>query len=249
MKIIQHPKPKLPKVKMTCDEPIDAKLLTIPAISQCFSKSNMTLISGGMGSGKTTFVLQMLRGVLKGCYENIYLFIPEQSFESMSEPDKLFLRKNLVDDDGESTIYHVFDDETLTELYGKLQANAAEKFNSLVIMDDYGAELKNKKIELIINRICLKNRHLKTTLWMLTQNYYMMPKKMREICNNIVMFNTNKSQNQKLFVEQFDLKESQFRELMGLLPTRHDYLLLNLNYKKIFHDWNEISFEDEEPPK
>lgn len=246
MKIIKNPKPKLPKVQMTCDTPIDEKLEHIPAIKQCFSKSNVTLISGGMGSGKTTFVLQMLRGVFKGCYETIYLFMPEQSFESIPERDKKFLRKMLVDEQGESTIYHELNTDNLTELYGTLEQDALDKFNSLIIIDDFGADLKNKKIEHILNRICLKNRHLKSTVWMLTQNYYMMPKKMREICNNVVMFNTNKSQNQKLFDEQFDLKEQQFRQLMRLVPTRHDYLILNLNYKKIYHNWDEISFEDEE---
>lgn len=242
--IIKNPKPKLPKIKMECDGAIDSKLEQIPAIKECFSRNQMTMISGSMGSGKTSFVLQMLRGVLKGCYETIYFFIPEQSFESIPEKDKMFLRKNLVDEEGESTIYHNFDVDSLTELYGKLESNASEKYNSLVLIDDYGAEFKNKKIELILNRICLKNRHLKTTIWMLTQNYYMMPKKMREICNILIMFNTNKSQNQKMFQELFDLKEEQFRELMRLLPTRHDYLILNLNYKKIFHNWDEIRFPE-----
>jgi hypothetical protein len=242
--IIKNPKPNLPKVKMQCDESIDKKLENIPAIKQCFSRSNVSLISGGMGAGKSTFVLQMMRGVFKGCFETIYLFMPEQSFESMSEQDKRFLRKNLVDEEGESTIYHEFNEDVLSELYSKLEDSSAEKYNSLVIIDDYGAEFKQKRIELILNRICLKNRHLRTSIWFLTQNYYMMPKKMREICNNIVMFNTNKSQNQKLFQEQFDLKDEQFRELMHLLPTRHDYLLLNLNYKKIYHNWDEIRFPE-----
>jgi hypothetical protein len=41
------------------------------------------------------------------------------------------------------------------------------------------------------------------------------------------------------------LKEEQFRELLRLIPTAHDYVLLNLKYKRMFVDWNEITFEDE----
>lgn len=242
--IIKNPKPKLPKIKMECDNSIDEKLEKIPAVKDCFSRNTNCMISGGTGSGKTTFILQMLRGIVKGCYENIYFFIPEQSFMSIPEKDRLFLEKNLVDDEGESTIYHEFNYDVLKEFYSKLEANSQEKYNSLVIIDDYGSEFKRKPITLLLNRICCKNRHLKTTIWMLTQNFYMMPKQIREIINVLIMFNTNKSQNQKMFNELFDLKEEQFRELMHLLPTRHDYLILNLNYKRIYHNWDEIRFPE-----
>lgn len=241
--IIENEKPKLPKVKMQCDNAIDPKLEQIPAIKQCFAKSNVTMISGGMGAGKSTFTIQMIKGIFKGCFENIILIMPEQSFDSLNDKDKMYLKKHLVTDDGESTIYHEFDESLLDEIYSKLEENSSNKWNTLIVIDDYGAEFKRKPIELMLNRICLKNRHLRTTIFMLTQNYYMMPKKIREICNNIVMFNTSKSQNQKLMHEQLDLNESEFNELMKLLPTRHDYLLINLNYKKIYHNWNEIVFD------
>lgn len=241
--IIELDKPNLPKVKMQCDNAIDPKLEEIPAIKQCFSKSNVTMISGGMGSGKTTLTMQMIKGIFKGCYETIILIMPENSFDSLNEKDKRYLQKHLVNDDGETTIYHEFDEEILSNIYSMLEDNSTNKYNTLIIIDDYGAEFKRKPIELMLNRICLKNRHLRASILMLTQNYYMMPKKIREICNNIIMFNTNKSQNQKLFQEQFDINENEFKELMKLVPTRHDYLLLNLNYKKIYHNWNEIVFD------
>jgi hypothetical protein len=74
----------------------------------------------------------------------------------------------------------------------------------------------------------------------------MVPKKMREIATNLVMFNTNKSQNIKVFRELFDLKEQQFNELIRMLPTAHDYLIANLKYKRIFVDYNEIKFDNED---
>lgn len=244
IKVIENEKPKLPHIKMTCDEAIDEKLEKIPAVKQCFSKNNVTLISGGMGSGKTTLTLQLMRGVIKNCYEFIYFLIPSQSFHSIPEKEQKYLKKSLVDDEGESTIIHEFDEDVLGDLYEKILDNANNGWKSLIIIDDYGAEFKRKPIELALKRIILKNRHLKCSLWLLTQNYYMMGKGLREIVNNIIMFNSSKSMNQKLFQEQLDIKEDQFNEVMRLLPTRHDYLLINLNYKKIYHNWNEIVVED-----
>ena len=241
MRIIQLPKPRLPKVRMECDTVIDPKLETVPAIKMCWSKSSTTLITGGCGSGKTTLVLQLLKGIFKQCFEDIFVIMPENSFASISERDNVFKQKLPAEN-----IYHEFNEDVLEEIYEKLEENARDKNNSLLILDDYGHLMKDKAMEKILNKICLKNRHLRTSVWMLTQNYYMCGKKLREIMNNVVMFNTCKSQNRKLFEEQFDLKESQFRELMTLCPTTHDYLLLNLKYKKIYHNFNEVSFDDEE---
>ena len=47
-------KPKLPIVKMTCDVPIDKKLLEHEAIKVCFSMYSFSIIAGKMGSGKTS---------------------------------------------------------------------------------------------------------------------------------------------------------------------------------------------------
>jgi len=239
MKIIEHTAPKLPSVQMVCDTTIDAKLEEHEAIKCCFSKSSTTLISGGTGSGKSTWVIQMLRGVFRKCFHDIILVIPEESFRSIKERDNPFLK---IDRDN---IYHELNADVLTEIYTKIEDNTAEGYFTLLIIDDFGADLKIKANELILNQMFLKQRHLRLTTFILTQNYFMTPKKMREIVTNLVMFNTNKSQNFKVFRELFDLKPEQFESLLKLIPTAHDYALLNLKYKRIFVDWNEVSFDDE----
>lgn len=239
MKIIEHSAPKMPSVKMVCDESIDAKLEEHEAVKCCFSKSSTTLISGGTGSGKSTWVIQMMRGVFKKCFHDIILIIPEESFRSIKEKDNPFLK---IDSEN---IYHELNSEVLSEVYTKVEENASEGYYTLLIIDDFGADLKIKSNELILNRMFLKQRHLRLTTFVLTQNYFMTPKKMREIVTNLVMFNTNKSQNFKVFRELFDLKPEQFESLLKLIPTAHDYALLNLKYKRIFVDWNEVSFDDE----
>ena len=223
---------------MECDHVIDPKLEKYEAVKACFSKSFTCLVSGGTGSGKTTWVVQMVKSVFKKCFHDIFLIIPENSLNSISEADNVF-RKYL----DEEHIFHEYTPEVLQNIYDRIEANAGEGYTSLLIIDDFGADLKSKPTELILNRLCLKNRHLRCSTIILAQNYFMLGKKIREIVNNVVLFNTNKSQNRKFFDEQFDFGDKQFKELMSLLKTTHDYFIINLKYKRIFFNCNEVIFD------
>jgi len=239
MKIIEHDKPKLPKVHMLVDDVIDEKLTKFPAIKQCFSTSNTTLICGGTGSGKTTWLIQMMKTVFKKVYHQIFLIIPENSLNSIDPKDNIF-SKHLDPED----IYHSYDVETLEEIYEKIKDNASEGYYSLLLIDDMGDQLKNKAEAKLLQSMFLKNRHLRLSVFMLCQNFYQAPKIVREISNNAILFNTNKSQNEKFFEQMLTLKKKNFDELMKLCPTTHDYILVSLKHKKIYHNWNEVVFED-----
>jgi len=41
-----------------------------------------------------------------------------------------------------------------------------------------------------------------------------------------------------------DINQDNFNKLMKLLPTTHDYVLVSLKHKKIYHNWNQIEFDD-----
>ena len=239
MKIIEHSAPKLPSVKMVCDDCIDAKLTEHEAINTCFSRNSTTIVSGGTGSGKTTFIIKMIKGVFKRCFHDIILMMPEESMRSIAEKDNPFKK---IDPEN---IYTEFNVDTLSEVYSKIEDNAAEGYHTLLIIDDWGNALKDKQNEYILNRIFLKQRHMRVSTFVLVQNYFMMGKKLREIVTNVILFNTNKSQNFKVFREQFNLTQEQFQSLLKMMPTAHDYVILNLKYKRMFIDFNEVSFDDE----
>jgi len=239
MKIIELAKPKLKPVKMNVDDIIDSKLEEFPAIKQCFGTSNTTLICGGTGSGKTTWLIQMLKSIFKKVYHDIFLIMPENSMNSIADKDNVF--KKYLDPEN---IYHTYDVETLQTIYDKIEDNASQVYYSLLLIDDYGNLLKSKQEAKILQSMFLKNRHLRLTAFVLVQNWNQMPKLVREITNNAVLFNTNKSMNEKFFEEVMSIKKKEFNELMKLLPTTYDYVLVSLKHKKMYHNWNEIKFDD-----
>jgi hypothetical protein len=233
-------KPKMPKIKMNCDGAIDEKLEEQgEAVKVCFSRPNFTIFSGGMGSGKTTFLLSMLKGPLKKTHHEVFVVIPEISLHSISPRDNVF--EKYLDDEH---MFHELTPAVLETIYDKMTALANENCYSMLIIDDFGPLLKQKQITMWLEKFAAKMRHLKCgQLWILCQNYYQMPKKLREMNTNIIMFNTNKSQNLKMFKEQFSLSEDKFERLLKHCPTTHDWCILNNKYKRIFdNNWDEIVF-------
>ena len=78
---------------MTCDNPIDDKLLKHEAIKTCFSRHSFTIVAAKMGAGKTSTTLALLKSVFSRCFHNIFVIIPENSLNSIPEKDNLFLPK------------------------------------------------------------------------------------------------------------------------------------------------------------
>jgi energy-coupling factor transporter ATP-binding protein EcfA2 len=242
MEVIHHDKPKLGKVKMTCDDPIDPKLeQNGEAVKACFSKPNFTMLCGGMGSGKTSTTIKCLKGFLKKTHSDMIVVIPEVSLASINPADNVFSKWT-----PEGNLYHELNEDTLKEIYEKVLANAEEGNYTIVIIDDFGHLLKDKKIETMLQKFVIKIRHLKIgQLWLLTQNYFQTPKKLRELATNVFLWNSNKSQNEKFFTEQFQMDGEKFKQLLRHTPTIHNFFILNLKYKRIFNDnWDEVVWKD-----
>jgi hypothetical protein len=144
-------------------------------------------------------------------------------------------------------LYHDLNPEVLQTIYDKITDNANEGIYSMLIIDDFGPQLKQKSTDILMQRFVAKMRHMKIgQIWILCQNYYQMPRKLRELATNVLLWNTNKSQNKKMYQEQFQMNEDRFEQLMRHCPTTHDWLLLNLKYKRIFNkDWDEIVFKED----
>ena len=242
MKIVNHEKPKLGSVHMTCDNPIDPKLEDSgEAVKVCFSKPNFTVLSGGMGSGKTSWILSALKGFYRKTHHDIIVVIPEISLHSISERDNVFSKYCPPEN-----LYHEFTEEVLEDIYAKAMNNASEDRYTMLIVDDFGPQLKDKACERVMQKLVVKMRHLRLGgIFVLCQNYFQMPKKLRELASNCVLWNSSKSQNKKFFEEQMQMSDANFERLLKHTPTIHNWFLVSLKYKRVFtDDWNEVVIEE-----
>ena len=73
-------------------------------------------------------------------------------------------------------------------------------------------------------------RHLRCTIFLLVQNWQAVPKPLREVVSNVITFNINKSQLEKLFIDSIQISKSKFDEIIDVaFVNKHDFLLININ--------------------
>ena len=239
--IKQLKKPKLGDIKMNCDKVIHKKLTEFPMTNDAWSTNNFTVIVGKMGQGKTSLLTNLVKNVFNKCFENIYLIMPENSRTSIEND---IFTKHLPADQ----LHDTLTEEGLTEIYERLQESSKEKENSLLIIDDFQAQLKETQIIKVLQKIVTKMRHLRTTIFLLQQNFQALQKPLRELVSNLIIFNVGKSQLEKIFNEIVQMDKEKYEKLIKIAFVEpHDWILINFHRsKKIYRMFDEIVYDSDE---
>jgi hypothetical protein len=144
-------------------------------------------------------------------------------------------------------LYDTLTEEGLTEIYERLQESSKEKENSMLIIDDFQAQLKEPAIVKVLQKIITKMRHLRCTIFLLQQNFQSLQKPLRELVSNLLIFNVGKSQLSKIFEEIVQMEKEKYEKLIQVsFVEPHDWILINFHRsKKIYRMFDEIVFDDE----
>ena len=238
MKIEVLDKPNLKKVKMNCDDCIDEKLKKYPMCEDLWSNTSFNVILGKMGQGKTSLVTNLIKTVFKRCFHHIIVFIPTTSRESIE--NDIYGKQLPVED-----LYDDLTEETLAEVMDKLEENSSNGEFTLLLIDDFQAALKNPNIINILQKIVTRMRHLRTSIFILQQNFQKLSKFLRELVTNVITFNVGKSQLDKLFDEIVQLDKNKYQSLIDLaFQNKNDWIAINVNgSRNIYRMFDKINFE------
>jgi GTPase SAR1 family protein len=137
---------------------------------------------GSGGSGKSSLMMNLIKGPYKKKFDNIYYFCPQVSFASVKNHP---FKKH-------DKVYHEFSVRELSEIYKELEEKKEEKSNeySLIILDDLADCLKNNDIQVLMNKMMIKSRHLQVSWIISLQAYYYFPKQLRRQITNFILFKT-----------------------------------------------------------
>ena len=226
---------KIPQ--FVCDGHLSPNLNNYPMLSH-LNGFFFTAIIGRPGSGKTSMLVSWLTGksenkVFRKVFNHVLVVMPTSSRQSM--------KKNIFKNHDAGKMWDDLDYKTIMSIYERLEDSSEQKETTLLILDDVGASLKRKEIQTMLRKIVYNRRHLKVHIIILLQSYMSVPKEVRKIFSNIILFKPSKIEMENLMNEQFEMNKDDSLDLMNYaFNERHDYLFLNVETQKIYKDFDQL---------
>jgi hypothetical protein len=148
-------------------------------------KSNIMVLLGRRGSGKTHLLCRLLKESYKGVYDRIILFSPTYRFQQCFAD---FHKESNI------TVYEQFSRTVLESLIEAQQAAfdaGGEMEDVLVVFDDLAWD-KQMRFSEVISKLCFNGRHINTSVWFLTQKLRTpaLNTSIRSQLTNLIVFGT-----------------------------------------------------------
>lgn len=231
----------------------------------------ISLYNGSGGSGKSNLIFDLVTNKDKylGKFNNIFYICPEASFASVknhpfSDHDKVFheLTVDLLEEIYQSLIGIVQEREELKEEMKKAKGKnkkplyvddeeirvKLEKVKPvqyhLIIIDDYANELKNHDIQIQLNKMLVKSRHVCLGFIFTLQSYNYFPKTLRKQITNITIF---KPKNVEEFIllahELINMNRKDALTLFNYCFDKpYTHLDIDTWQNKYYKNFNELEF-------
>ncbi len=164
IELIKNNKPKLDKIKFSCDEKICEKLDQYEMVRDNLNFYNTTAIIGRQGSGKTSLTINLIKKLYKKKFNKIYLFMPYTSRKSINN--------NIFDVLPDDQLFEELNYENICYVYEELKENSENGLKSLIIFDDQQKALRDDAVIREFKNIVANQRHLKVVNIILLQNYF-----------------------------------------------------------------------------
>jgi ABC-type dipeptide/oligopeptide/nickel transport system ATPase component len=241
MKILKHIPPALNKPEFKVDNKLSIHLDDDPLLKH-LNRSFVCGLIGKGGSGKTTLMTSLLqtKHKFKKVFHKIYVFMPSSSRSSMKND----IFGQLPDDQ----LFEGVSFENLNEVYERLLETSEEGKLSLLIFDDVQSYLKRKEIETNLLHIISNRRHLRTSIFILCQNYIKCPKQIRQVFTDTFLFNISKNEYKAIFEEIINVSKNEFQDVIKAYREEkkndnHSFIYIH-DYDSIWVNWNEIILDD-----
>jgi hypothetical protein len=202
---------------------------------------HMMVMAGAPGSGKSSLALGLLltKGesrVYRKVFHNVFVFMPLHSMHS--------LKKNTFENHDPEKTFHEIDSESLEKVYAMVQGFAGDEKNSLIVIDDMTADLKNNENLKFLMMLINNRRHLRLSLWFLVQSYIAIPLSLRKVISHLVMFHpSNKKEYLSLFEELLHLPRHVADAITQyVFKNKHDFLVVDIVNGNLYRNFNKLSF-------
>lgn len=218
---VEEPNYKMKPFKFACDYALGNN------IKDPFpNKSFGMLISGKPGSGKTTFLINMLNQKGKNrIYRKVFKHIIIVSPSIASIPNDLLegIPPNQIFDNLNSDVEDMIDENN--EFY---QEHPTKNYSQLLIIDDVSAFLKTRQNIIFLNKMFFNRRHKRLSIVLTTQYIYQVPKSIRANLTDVILFEPTTSELETIRKEFIPMKRDKFILFIKFIfRDPHDTLYIN----------------------
>jgi hypothetical protein len=198
----------------------------------------LSTITGRPGSGKTSKLINWLTAtgdnkVFRKCFHSIYLIMPSSSRGSLK--DDVFSKLN------PERVFEELTFECLDKIHRQLEIDTKLGKKSLVIMDDVTASLKNSELLFTLKMLIFNLRHLKCHMVILMQSVISLPRELRSMVSNIVLYKPSRISWETLVSEQIECNKQTSIELFHqIFREPHDFMFLNTQTGHIYRNGDRV---------
>ena len=235
----QNDLPKMNPIKERMD-------IYIPKINENLPRRNgfVYALIGAGGSGKSSLMLSMFKSpqYYRSKFDNIFYFTPASSFLSVekhpfSSHDKVYHELN---PDTLETIY-----EELLSLKEEALINNCPLEHSLIVIDDFANDLKDKELTQKINKAIVKTRHL-NCCWIITlKSYTLLPRVLRKQITNATIFKPNNNEEwDSINHELLNMSKKNLIDLYNYCFDKpYTHLDIDTKENKLYKNFNKLNLK------
>lgn len=228
----------------SCDENAVGEHLNNHPLTQLMNVYGFLCVIGRPGSGKTSLTISLMTQkkpkIYRKTHHHMLILMPHNSIGS--------LKNNPFSVLPEENIYNELNNESITDIYNRIDKYSNDDEKTLLFIDDMTASLKSSKyIETTLKKIIYNRRHLKCNVIITAQSYSNIPLDIRKCITNCIMFKPPKKEIEVLFEELIESKKDVFNEVMRICyDQKHNFLFVNVPSQRMFRNWDELIFKADE---
>jgi len=244
IKVHKNPVIKLDIPHFLCDTDAVGKHLNDHPLTSLLNVYGFLCVIGRPGSGKTSMTISLMTQsnpkIYKKTHHHMIILMPANSIAS--------LKKNPFSCLPAENIYHELTDQTIHEIYNKIDGYSAKDEKTLLFIDDMTADLKKSKFIMeTLKKLIYNRRHLKTNLIITAQSFSNIPLDVRKNIQNLILFRPSKREMELVFEELFETKKNIFQDIMKIAyDEKHNFLFLNVPTQRLFKNFDELIINEEE---